>query len=175
MHLELWTRPADILNETQDRTVWLPAIGVSALAGVLAVLGADGLAGASAAAVSTVSPLWLHLLVAAVALTLAGLGLGAMTQLLAHRSGGIGRPAATVSMFMVILWTTDLPQLVLGLFLADDSPAMRALAFATWVFGLLIAMLMVRGYHRISAPLSTACVFVQMALALLTVKGLSAT
>ncbi|MFD7920729.1 YIP1 family protein [Streptomyces sp. NPDC059740] len=163
----LWARPVEVLDQARDRGVWGAALALSLLAGVIGIATTPAwqsqwrLDGGQAMELAGI---------AVGGVVLASLLLGSVTQAMARTLGGAGRFSPTVSMFVVVFWTTDLPRLVLSLWLPHDSGVLGAVTWTTWAFGYGLAVLLIRGQHHLVTAKAMAAVTFQMAAALLLLR-----
>ncbi|WP_051970114.1 Yip1 family protein [Kitasatospora azatica] len=164
----LYRSPNRTFDLTRDHQLWLPAVTVSLLYGVLAVLGFGDTHNEVVSSTFTVAA-W-SLAGAAIGFTLAGLMLGSVTYALARQLGGDGPLASTVGLAVLIGWTTDVPRLLLALFLPSGNPVVQALGWASWLLcaGLLTAM--VRRVHDLPWGKAAGAASLQLLALLVLIK-----
>ncbi|MEU7040954.1 YIP1 family protein [Streptomyces varsoviensis] len=155
----LWYRPVEILDEARDRTVWGAAILLCLVCGALGTVTKgsfrqqwDGNRQLALGSLATVEA----------GVLFATLVLGVVTHSIARHLGGNGRFGPTVTLFVVLFWTTDLPRLALHAWLPAHSVAVRAVAGLTWLFGYALAALLIRGQHHLPTHKALASVSIQM-------------
>ncbi|MBH1937319.1 YIP1 family protein [Streptomyces sp. AV19] len=157
--LGLWYRPVEVLDEARDRSVWGAAMFLCLLCGALGTLAKD-----SFWAQWDVSPsLALQAMaIGSAVILLASVLLGLVTHAIARRLGGNGRVGPTASLFVLVFWTTDLPRLVLDVWMSESSVPVRAAASVTTAFGCALATLLIRGQHHLPTRKAVASVSIQM-------------
>ncbi|MFH8555907.1 Yip1 family protein [Streptomyces celluloflavus] len=163
----LWYRPVEILDEARDRSVWGAALLLCLVSGALGVLSMDAFR--QQWAVNRTHALQLAGLAEAGVL-IASLVLGAVTHAIARTLGGSGRFAPTASLFIVVFWVTDLPRLAMASWLPPGSTFVQAATWATWGFGYVLAVLLVRGHHHLPTRKAATAVSVQLLAALALLK-----
>lgn len=164
----IYRSPSATFDRARDHQVWLPALCVSLLYGVLAVLGLgltrdDVLSSTFTVALSALAA-------SAVVFTLAGGMLGAVTYALARQFGGDGPWRSTVGLAILIGWTTDVPRLLLVLFLPADNLVVQVVGWVTWLLcaGLLTAM--VRRIHDLPWGKAAGAASLQLLALLVLIK-----
>ncbi|WP_421108636.1 Yip1 family protein [Streptomyces sp. NEAU-S77] len=124
-------RPAGTFWQMRDYTVWVPALIVTFVYGLLAVFGFDDARKDVLNAPMANSIPWI--LSAGVAVVISALVLGAVTHTLARQLGGDGTWGPTIGLSMLIMSITDAPRLLFAIFLGGDSPLVQVLGWATWL------------------------------------------
>ncbi|MFJ6139982.1 YIP1 family protein [Kitasatospora sp. NPDC092286] len=160
--------PTATFDRTRDHQVWLPALTVSLLYGVLAVLGI-GMTHDDVVD-STFTVAITAMVAAAVAFTLAGATLGAVTYALARQFGGDGPWKSTVGLAVLIGWTTDAPRLLLALFLPSDNLVVQVVGWATWLLCAVLLTTMVRRVHDLPWGKAAGAAALQLAALLVLIK-----
>ncbi|MEU4113534.1 Yip1 family protein [Kitasatospora sp. NPDC028055] len=164
----IFRTPTAIFDRTRDHQVWLPALSVSLLYGVLAVLGIglthDDIVN------STFSVALTGLLAAAVCFTVAGAVFGAVTYALARQLGGDGPWKSTVGLAALIGWLTDAPRLLLDLVLPSGSAVVQVVGWATWMLCAYLLTTMVRRVHDLPWGKAAAAAAVQLLALLVLIK-----
>ncbi|AJT66491.3 YIP1 family protein [Streptomyces chattanoogensis] len=163
----LWYRPVEILDEARDRSAWSAAVLLSLVSGAIGMLSVDAFRqqwSAGGALALKVAGL------AEAGVLVASLALGSVTHAIARTLGGSGRFAPTASLFIVLFWVTDLPRLAIVAWLPTDATFVQAATYATWGFGYVLAVLLIRGQHHLPTLKSAAAVSVQMLAALALLK-----
>ncbi|MFI9049261.1 YIP1 family protein [Streptomyces sp. NPDC053427] len=159
----LWYRPVEILDEARDRSAWGAAVLLSLLSGGIGILSVDAFRQQWSAS----RTMALQLVgLAEAGVLVASLALGSVTHAIARTLGGNGRFAPTASLFIVLFWVTDLPRLAIVAWLPTDATFIQAATYATWGFGYVLAVLLIRGQHHLPTLKSAATVSVQMLAAL---------
>ncbi len=164
----IFRTPTAIFDRTRDHQVWLPALTVSLLYGVLAVLGIglthDDIVN------STFSVALTGLFAAAVGFTVAGAVFGAVTYALARQLGGDGPWKSTVGLAALIGWLTDAPRLLLDLVLPSGSAVVQAVGWATWLLCAYLLTGMVRRVHDLPWGKAAGAAAVQLVALLVLIK-----
>lgn len=124
-------RPSRTFWQMRDHTMWGPALTVTFLYGLLAVFGFDAARKDVLDATLSTSVPWV--VTTAIAVTLGGLTLGAVTNALARQLGGDGAWAPTVGLALLITSLTDAPRLLFALFLGGGNGLVQLLGWATWL------------------------------------------
>jgi hypothetical protein len=161
----IYTQPTRTFAQMRNHQVWAPALVVSALYGLVASLGI----GSTRADVlnSTFVTALTVLFSSAVGFAAAGVMLGSVTHALARRLGGDGAWAPTVGLSLLITWTTDVPRLLLALFLPPTNGVVQLLGWATWGLCAWLLSAMLRQLHDL--PWGKALVAASMQLLMLLV------
>lgn len=164
----MYREPSRTFDRMRDHQAWLPALTVSLLYGVLAVLGM-GMTH-NEVVNSTFSVAAWAIAGAAVAFTLAGAMLGAVTYALARQFGGDGPWQSTVGLAALIGWTTDAPRLLLALFLPAGNIVVQLLGWATWLLCAVLLTTMVRRVHDLPWGKAAGAAGVQLLALLVLIK-----
>jgi hypothetical protein len=164
----IYRAPNRTFDQMRDHQAWLPAVTVSLLYGVLAVLGFGDTHNDVVRAPFSVAA-W-SLAAAAVGFTLAGLMLGSVTYALARQFGGDGPYASTVGLAVLIGWTTDAPRLVLALFLPSAGPVVQALGWISWLLCAGLLTVLVRRVHDLPWGKAAGAAAVQLLALLVLIK-----
>lgn len=164
----IYREPSRTFDRMRDHQLWLPALTVSLLYGVLAVLGI-GMTHNDVVN-STFSVAAWALLGAAVAFTLAGAMLGAVTYGLARQLGGDGPWQSTVGLAALIGWTTDAPRLLFALFLPADNVVVQVLGWVTWLLCAALLTTMVRRVHDLPWGKAAGAAALQLLALLVLIK-----
>ncbi|GAA1225760.1 hypothetical protein GCM10009665_15310 [Kitasatospora nipponensis] len=164
----IYRAPARTFDQMRDHQAWLPALTVSLLYAVLAVLGFGDTR--HEVVNSTFSTALWSLAGAAVGFTLAGLVLGAVTYALARQLGGDGPWPATVGLAVLVGWTTDVPRLLLALFLPSGNVVVQAVGWATWLLCGVLLTTMVRRVHDLPWGKAAGAASLQLLALLVLIK-----
>ncbi|MFE1321254.1 YIP1 family protein [Kitasatospora phosalacinea] len=164
----IYRSPSATFDRMRDHQVWLPALCVSLLYGVLAVFAIDSTYDQVVNSTFAVA-LW-AIGGAALGFTLAGGVLSAVTYALARQSGGDGPWQSTVGLAALISWTTDAPRLLLALFLPVGNPVVQAVGWATWVGCAVLLTIMVRRIHDLPWGKAAGAAAVQLLALLVLIK-----
>ncbi|MEU9128042.1 YIP1 family protein [Kitasatospora sp. NPDC048540] len=164
----IYREPARTFARMRDHQVWLPALCVSLIYGVLAVLGMGSTH--NEVVNSTFSVAVWAIAGAAVGFTLAGAVLGAVTYALARQFGGDGPWQSTVGLAVLIGWTTDAPRLLLALFLPADNMVVQAVGWATWLLCAVLLTTMVRRVHDLPWGKAAGAAALQLLALLVLIK-----
>ncbi|MGW2370760.1 MULTISPECIES: YIP1 family protein [Kitasatospora] len=164
----IFRSPTETFDRTRDHQVWLPALTVSLLYGVLAVLGI-GLTHDDIVD-STFSVALTGLCAAAVCFTVVGAVFGAVTYALARQLGGAGPWKSTIGLAALIGWLTDAPRLLIDLVLPSGSAVVQAVGWATWMLCAYLLTGMVRRVHDLPWGKAAAAAAVQLVALLVLIK-----
>ncbi|WAL72800.1 Yip1 family protein [Kitasatospora sp. YST-16] len=164
----MYRSPSATFDRMRDHQVWLPALCVSLLYGVLAVFALDATYDQVVHSAFAVA-LW-AIGGAALGFTLAGGVLSAVTYVLARQFGGDGPWQSTVGLAALISWTTDAPRLLLALFLPIGNPVVQAVGWATWVGCAVLLTVMVRRIHDLPWGKAAGAAAVQLLALLVLIK-----
>ncbi|WP_329566228.1 Yip1 family protein [Kitasatospora sp. NBC_01266] len=164
----IYRAPARTFDQMRDHQVWLPAITISLLYAVLAVLGFGDTH--DEVVNSTLDIAAWSLLGAAIAFTVAGLMLGSVTYALARQLGGDGPWASTVGLSVLIGWTSDVPRLLLALFLPSDNVVVQAVGWLTWVFCAVLLTTLIRRVHDLPWGKAAGAASLQLLALLVLIK-----
>ncbi|MER5867419.1 Yip1 family protein [Kitasatospora sp. NPDC002040] len=164
----IYRAPAATFDRMRDHQVWLPALTVSLLYGMLAVLGI-GLT-KDEVVNSTFTVALSAMAGAAIGFTLAGAMLGAVTHGLARQLGGDGPWQSTVGLAVIIGWTSDAPRLLLALFLPADNVVVQVLGWATWLLCAGLLTTMVRRVHDLPWGKAAGAAALQLLALLVLIK-----
>lgn len=164
----IYRAPAATFDRMRDHQVWLPALTVSLLYGVLAVLGID--LTKDEVVNSTFTIALSAIAGAAIGFTVAGAMLGAVTYGLARQLGGDGPWQSTVGLAVIIGWTSDVPRLLLALFLPTDNIVVQVLGWATWLLCAVLLTTMVRRVHDLPWGKAAGAAALQLLALLVLIK-----
>jgi Yip1 domain len=161
-------RPSATFWQMRDYTMWVPALIVTFIYGLVAVFGLDS--ARDSILDTTTSTLGPYLLVTGVAMVLGALLLGTVTHNLARQFGGNGLWAPTTGLAMLIMTLTDVPRLALALFLGGAAPLVQLLGWATWIYAGVLFTMMVSRSHELPWPRALAASAIQLLAILALVK-----
>ena len=164
----MYLNPSRTFDRVRGHQVWLPALTVSLIYGVLAVFGFGDTR--SEVLDSTASLLLWTLLGTAIGFTLAGAMLGGVTQALARQFGGTGDWQSTVGLSALIAWTTDIPRLLFALFLPADGAFVQVLGLATWLLCAGLMTTMIRRIHDLPWGKAGGAAALQLIALLILIK-----
>ncbi|MFJ1753812.1 Yip1 family protein [Kitasatospora sp. NPDC088134] len=164
----IYRHPAATFDRMRDHQVWLPALTVSLLYGVLAVFALDSTYEQVTRSTFAVA-LW-AIAGAAIGFTLAGGVLSAVTHVLARQFGGDGPWQSTVGLAALVSWTTDAPRLLLALFLPVGNPVVQVVGWATWIGCAVLLTIMVRRVHDLPWGKAAGAAAVQLLALLVLIK-----
>ena len=164
----IYRHPRRTFTRMRSHQVWGPALSISALYGALAVLAFGD--SRSEVVDSTFMLALLIVLSSAVGIILAGLMFGAVTHALARRLGGDGAWMPTIGLAMLIMWTTDVPQLLLTWILGPGSSPVQILGWLTWALSAWLLTTMVREVHDLPWGKAAAAAGVQLIALLLIIQ-----
>ncbi|GHF44451.1 hypothetical protein GCM10010218_27250 [Streptomyces mashuensis] len=161
-------RPSATFWQMRDHQVWVPALIVTFVYGLLAVFGFDK-ARADVLNASLANSLpWV--LVTGVVVVAGGLIMGAVTHTMARQLGGDGIWQPTVGLSMLIMSLTDAPRLLFAMFLGGDSALVQVLGWATWVLGGVLLTSMVSKSHDLPWPRALGASAIQLVALLSLIK-----
>ncbi|MBT2384074.1 Yip1 family protein [Streptomyces sp. ISL-11] len=159
-------RPSATFWQMRDHAVWVPALIVTFVYGLLAVFGFDkAREDVLNASLSNSLP---SVLITGVVVVVSGLILGAVTHTLARQLGGDGIWQPTVGLSMLIMSLTDAPRLLFAMFMGGDSPFVQVLGWATWLVAGALFTSMVSKSHDLPWPKALAASAIQL-IALLSI------
>ncbi|MDH6123666.1 Yip1 family protein [Kitasatospora sp. GP82] len=164
----IYREPTRTFDRMRDHQVWLPALSVSLIYGVLAVLGIGSTH--NDVVNSTFSVAAWAIAAAAVGFALAGGMLGAVTYALARQLGGDGPWQSTIGLAVLIGWTTDAPRLLFALFLPAGNPVVQVLGWATWLFCAVLLTTMIRRLHDLPWGKAAGAAALQLLALLVLIK-----
>ncbi|MFI0897212.1 Yip1 family protein [Streptomyces sp. NPDC020983] len=161
-------RPGRTFWQMRDHTMWAPALTVTFLYGLLAVFGFDSARhDVLDATLSASIPL---VLMTAVAVTLSGLVLGAVTTTMARQLGGDGAWAPTVGLALLVTSVTDAPRLFFALFLGGANSFVQLLGWLTWLACAALMTSMVAKSHDLPWPKALGASAIQLVALLMLFK-----
>lgn len=161
-------RPSATFWQTRDHAVWVPAVIVTFVYGLLAVFGFDKARDDVLHATLANSIPWV--LMTGVIVVISGLILGAVTHTLARQLGGDGIWQPTVGLSMLIMSITDAPRLLFAMFLGGDSTIVQVLGWATWLAAAALFTSMVSKSHDLPWPKALGASAIQLVALLSIIK-----
>lgn len=161
-------RPNATFWQMRDHPVWVPAIIVTFLYGLLAIFGLDK--PRDEVLHATLGNAIPYVLITGVAIVLAGLILGAVTHTLARQLGGDGAAAPTIGLSMLIMSLTDAPRLLFALFLGGSAALVQVLGWVTWVAAGVLFTSMVSRSHDLPWPRALGASAIQLVALLGLIK-----
>ncbi len=160
--------PDQTFLRMRDYTMWVPALVVTFLYGLLAVFGFDGARkDAISATLSNAVPI---VLVTAIVMVLGLFVLGVVTHTLARQLGGDGAWQPTVGLSMLITALTDAPRLIVAMFFGGDAGFVQILGWATWIGAGVLLTMMVSRSHDLPWPKALGASAIQLVALLSIVK-----
>ncbi|MEY9843347.1 YIP1 family protein [Streptacidiphilus sp. MAP5-3] len=160
--------PTRTFAQMRAHQVWGPALAVSALYGVLATF---AIGDTSSQVLHSTFTLALMIVVSsAVGFVLAGFMFGSVTHVLARRLGGDGAFAPTVGLSMLISWLTDVPRLLLAIFLPAGNGVVQLLGWATWAYCAWLFAAMLRQLHDLPWGKALTAAALQLLMLLVVIK-----
>ncbi|MCP9961461.1 YIP1 family protein [Streptomyces somaliensis] len=124
-------RPGPTFWRMRDHAVWLPALTVTFVYGLLALFGFDK--AREETINSTMSTAVPAVLLTGVMFVVGGLILGAVTHTLARQLGGDGAWQPTVGLSMLIMAMTDAPRLLFAMFLGGENGLVQVIGWLSWL------------------------------------------
>jgi hypothetical protein len=161
-------RPSATFWQMRDHSVWVPALIVSFVYGLLAVFGFDkAREDVLNATLSNIIP-WV--LMTGVMFVIGSLILGTVTHTLARQLGGDGAWAPTIGLSMLIMTVSDAPRLLFAMFLGGDSTLVQVLGWLTWLATGFLLTTMVNKSHDLHWPKALGASAIQLVALLALVK-----
>ncbi|WP_149181099.1 Yip1 family protein [Streptomyces sp. TRM49041] len=161
-------RPGPTFFQMRDHAVWMPALVVTFVYGLLALFGFDKAREETInATLSTAVP---YVLVTAVMFVVGGLILGAVTHTLARQLGGTGAWQPTVGLSMLIMSMTDAPRLLFALFLGGENGLVQVIGWLTWAAAGALFTSMVSKSHDLPWPKALGASAIQLVALLSLIK-----
>ncbi|MGP9019940.1 Yip1 family protein [Streptomyces sp. BR1] len=161
-------RPGPTFWQMRDYPVWIPALLVTFLYGLLAIFGFDkARADVINTTLSNAVPV---VLVTGVVFVVGGMILGAVTHTLARQLGGDGAWQPTVGLSMLIMSLTDAPRLLLALFLGGDNGLVQVIGWLTWLAAGALFTSMVSKSHDLPWPRALGASAIQLVALLSLIK-----
>ncbi|MFJ6696475.1 YIP1 family protein [Streptomyces sp. NPDC091272] len=161
-------RPGATFWQTRDHQVWVPALIVTFLYGLLAVFGFDK--AREETINSTFASAIPYVLTTSVAMIICGLILGVVTHTLARQLGGDGSWQPTVGLSMLIMSLTDAPRLLFALFLGGDNSLVQIIGWVTWLAAGALFTSMVSKSHDLPWPKALGASAIQLVALLSLLK-----
>lgn len=162
------TSPNQTFLVMRDYAVWAPALIVTFVYGLLAVLGFDqAREDAIGATLNNAVPIFLT---TAIAMVVSFFILGVVTHTLARQLGGDGAWQPTAGLSMLIMCITDAPRLVVAMFMGGDAPFVQILGWVTWVAAGALLTLMVSKSHDLPWPKALGASAIQLIAILSLIK-----
>ncbi|WP_368661528.1 Yip1 family protein [Streptomyces sp. NA04227] len=161
-------RPSSTFLAMRDYTMWIPALTVTFLYGLLALFGFDG--ARDEVLNSTISSAVPAVIATGVAFVIGLTMLGVVTHTLARQFGGDGAWQPTVALSMLISALTDAPRLLVAMFLGGDASFVQLLGWATWLGAGALLTLMVSKSHDLPWPKALGASAIQLIALLSLIK-----
>ncbi|MEW2630383.1 YIP1 family protein [Streptomyces sp. NPDC048389] len=159
-------RPGPTFHQMRDHAVWVPALVVTLLYGMLAIFGFDE--PRDEVINATLSNAIPYVLITGAAFVISGLVLGAVTHTMARQLGGNGAWQPTVGLSMLIMSVTDAPRLVFAMFLGGENSLVQVLGWVTWLAAGALFTSMVSKSHDLPWPKALGASAIQL-IALLSI------
>ncbi len=161
-------RPAPTFLRMRDYPMWGPALIVTYLYGLIAVFGLDD--ARETILETTAASVAPYLLFTGVAMACGALLLSTVTHALARQFGGNGHWAPTAGLAMLIMSLTDVPRLVLAIFLGGGHSVVQIVGWATWIYAGVLFTMMVSRSHELPWQRALAASSIQLLAVLMLVK-----
>ncbi|KAF0650951.1 MULTISPECIES: YIP1 family protein [Streptomyces] len=161
-------RPGPTFLRMRDHAVWVPALTVTFVYGLLALFGFDK--AREETINSTLATAVPAVLVTAVMFVVGGLILGAVTHTLARQLGGDGAWQPTVGLSMLIMSMTDAPRLLFAMFLGGENGLVQVIGWLSWVAAGALFTSMVSKSHDLPWPKALGASAIQLAALLSLIK-----
>ncbi|UYQ63432.1 Yip1 family protein [Streptomyces peucetius] len=159
-------RPGPTFLQMRDYAVWIPALVVTLLYGMLAIFGFDE--PRDEVINATLANAIPYVLITGAAFVVSGLVLGAVTHTLARQLGGNGAWQPTVGLSMLIMSVTDAPRLIFAMFLGGENSLVQLLGWVTWLAAGALFTTMVSKSHDLPWPKALGASAIQL-IALLSI------
>ncbi|WP_189534880.1 Yip1 family protein [Streptomyces roseolilacinus] len=161
-------RPGPTFWQMRDHAVWLPALTVTFVYGLLALFGFDKARDeAINATLSTAVP---SVLLTGVMFVVGGVILGAVTHTLARQLGGNGAWQPTVGLSMLIMSMTDAPRLLFAMFLGGENALVQVIGWLSWLAAGALFTSMVSKSHDLPWPKALGASAIQLVALLSLIK-----
>ncbi|HSA50678.1 MAG TPA: Yip1 family protein [Yinghuangia sp.] len=164
----LATRPLSTLDRARDQAFWWPALIVSAICGVLAMIAND--TARDQILTSTLSTSVPAVLISAVLVPAFLLVLGWVSTILARSLGGNGDAGPFITLAALTTWLADAPRLVVSLFANDENTALFALGLASLALTAWLLTAVAMRVHELPWPRALGAVSVQLIALLVALK-----
>lgn len=161
-------RPLRTMHDVRDQALWWPALILSALGGVLAVLANDSSRKELVDSTLSTSVPALGMVVLVVPAFCALLGL--VSHALATQFGGNGAPGPFITLSMMVVWITDAPRLAVALFAPDDNAIVTGIGVASFALTAWMLTVLMMRVHELPWPRALGCVAVELVALLLVLK-----
>ncbi|MDT9682557.1 Yip1 family protein [Streptomyces sp. TRM76323] len=161
-------RPGPTFWQMRDHAVWLPALTVTFVYGLLALFGFDKAREETINA--TLSAAIPSVLVTGVMFVVGGLILGAVTHTLARQLGGTGAWQPTVGLSMLIMSMTDAPRLLFAMFLGGENALVQVIGWLSWLAAGALFTSMVSKSHDLPWPKALGASAIQLVALLSLIK-----
>ncbi|WTW96355.1 YIP1 family protein [Streptomycetaceae bacterium NBC_01309] len=164
----LLTRPLSTLERARDQAFWWPALIVSAVCGVLAMVANDK--ARDEVVTSTLSTSVPAMLITAVVVPGFMVVLGWVSTMLAQMLGGNGDAGPLITLAAVVAWFTDAPRLAVSLFASDDNSAVMVVGVVSFALTAWLLTAVAMRVHELAWPRALGAVSVQLIALLLVLK-----
>ncbi|NUU23572.1 MAG: hypothetical protein HOV68_19015 [Streptomycetaceae bacterium] len=161
-------RPHATLDRARDQAFWWPALVLSAVCGVLAMVAND--AAREQVVTSTLSTSVPAMLITAVVVPAFCVVLGWVSHSLARSLGGNGEAGPFITLLALVTWIADAPRLVVSLFANDDSSGLVALGLASFALTAWLVVQVAMRVHELAWHKALGSVSVQLIALLLVLK-----
>ncbi|MCP9958071.1 MULTISPECIES: Yip1 family protein [Streptomyces] len=161
-------RPGATFWQMRDHAVWLPALTVTFVYGLLALFGFDK--AREETINSTLSTAVPAVLLTGVMFVVGGLILGAVTHTLARQLGGNGAWQPTVGLSMLIMAMTDAPRLLFAMFLGGENGLVQVIGWLSWLAAGALFTSMVSKSHDLPWPKALGASAIQLVALLSLIK-----
>lgn len=164
----LATRPLATLDRARDQAFWWPAVIVSAICGVLAMIAND--TARDQVLSTTLSTSIPAILISAALVPVFCVVLGWVSTMLARSLGGNGDAGPFITLAALVTWLTDAPRLVVSLFAQDDNTGLFTLGLATFALTAWLLTAVAMRVHELPWPRALGAVSVQLIALLVSLK-----
>ncbi|MEU3445621.1 Yip1 family protein [Streptomyces thermolilacinus] len=161
-------RPGPTFWQMRDHAVWVPALVVTFVYGLMALFGFDK--AREETINSTLATAVPAVLITALMFVVGGLILGAVTHTLARQLGGNGAWQPTVGLSMLIMSMTDAPRLLFAMFLGGENPLVQVIGWLSWVAAGALFTSMVSKSHDLPWPKALGASAIQLVALLSLIK-----
>lgn len=164
----LATRPLATLSRARDQAFWWPALIVSAICGVLAMIAND--TARDQVLSTTLSTSVPAILISAVLVPAFCVVLGWVSTILARSLGGNGDAGPFITLAALVTWLADSPRLLVSLFAHDDNTGLFTLGLVTFALTAWLLTAVAMRVHELPWPRALGAVSVQLIALLVSLK-----
>ncbi|MCF2526639.1 Yip1 family protein [Yinghuangia soli] len=164
----LVTHPLATLDRARDQAFWWPALIISAVCGVLAMVANDQ--ARKELVTTTLSTSFPAMLITALLVPAFMVVLGWVSDMLARTFGGNGQTGPMITLTVLAAWLADAPRLVVSLFASDGSGVALGVGLASFALSGFLLTVAAQCVHELPWPKALGSVSVQLIALLLVLK-----